>query len=85
MNAVTLTDLAMKTHPDLRGRVEKGKSGGGNAYGYSVALLQQSWSRRIHMRNPCDYWSVMTRGDPSGYRTTNWKAYDDALRRDASL
>lgn len=31
MNAVTLTDLAAKTHPGLRGRVEKGKSGGGNA------------------------------------------------------
>ena len=31
MNAVTLTDLAAKTHRGLRGRVEKGKSGGGNA------------------------------------------------------
>lgn len=36
MNAVTLTDLAKKTHRGLRGRVEAGKSGGGNAYGYTV-------------------------------------------------
>lgn len=36
MNALFLKDLAAKTHRGLRGRVEKGKSGGGNAYGYNV-------------------------------------------------
>ncbi|GAA3681880.1 hypothetical protein GCM10022398_27060 [Acetobacter lovaniensis] len=36
MNALFLKDLAEKTHRDLRGRVEQGKSGGGNAYGYDV-------------------------------------------------
>ncbi|WP_128255488.1 recombinase family protein [Falsirhodobacter deserti] len=36
MNALFLKDLAAKTHRGLRGRVEKGKSGGGNAFGYTV-------------------------------------------------
>jgi hypothetical protein len=34
MNALFLKDLAAKTHRDLRGRVEDGKSGGGLCYGY---------------------------------------------------
>ena len=37
MNALFLKDLADKTRRGLRGRVEKGKSGGGLAYGYKVA------------------------------------------------
>ena len=36
MNALFLRDLAAKTHRGLRGRVEAGRSGGGNAYGYAV-------------------------------------------------
>ncbi|WP_323717681.1 recombinase family protein [Paracoccus aminovorans] len=36
MNALFLKDLAAKTRRGLRGRVEAGKSGGGNAYGYTV-------------------------------------------------
>ena len=36
MNALFLKDLAAKTHRGLRGRVEKGKSGGGRCYGYDV-------------------------------------------------
>jgi site-specific DNA recombinase len=36
MNARYLKDLAAKTHRGLRGRVEAGKSGGGNCYGYNV-------------------------------------------------
>ncbi len=36
MNALFLKDLAAKTHRGLRGRVEKGKSGGGLCYGYDV-------------------------------------------------
>ncbi len=36
MNALFLKDLADKTRRGLRGRVEKGKSGGGLAYGYQV-------------------------------------------------
>ncbi|WP_145736345.1 recombinase family protein [Nitrospirillum pindoramense] len=36
MNALFLKDLGDKTHRGLRGRVELGKSGGGNAYGYDV-------------------------------------------------
>ncbi|WP_245419809.1 recombinase family protein [Phyllobacterium salinisoli] len=36
MNALFLKDLAMKTHRGLRGRVEKGKAGGGLCYGYTV-------------------------------------------------
>jgi DNA invertase Pin-like site-specific DNA recombinase len=37
MNALFLKDLADKTRRGLRGRVEKGKSGGGLCYGYRVA------------------------------------------------
>lgn len=37
MNALFLKDLADKTRRGLRGKVEQGKSGGGNAYGYRVA------------------------------------------------
>ena len=36
MNALFLKDLAAKTHRGLRGRVEKGCSGGGLCYGYDV-------------------------------------------------
>jgi DNA invertase Pin-like site-specific DNA recombinase len=36
MNALYLKDLAEKTRRGLRGRIEAGKSGGGNAYGYEV-------------------------------------------------
>jgi site-specific DNA recombinase len=36
MNALFLKDLAMKTHRGLRGRIEKGKAGGGLCYGYRV-------------------------------------------------
>jgi DNA invertase Pin-like site-specific DNA recombinase len=36
MNAIFLKDLADKTRRGLRGRVEVGKSGGGNSYGYDV-------------------------------------------------
>jgi DNA invertase Pin-like site-specific DNA recombinase len=36
MNAMFLKDLADKTRRGLRGRVERGKSGGGIAYGYDV-------------------------------------------------
>lgn len=36
MNALFLKDLADKTRRGLRGRVENGKSGGGNSYGYAV-------------------------------------------------
>jgi DNA invertase Pin-like site-specific DNA recombinase len=36
INALFLKDLAAKTHRGIRGRVEKGKSGGGLCYGYNV-------------------------------------------------
>jgi site-specific DNA recombinase len=36
MNALFLKDLAKKTHRGMRGRAEKGKSAGGNCFGYDV-------------------------------------------------
>ena len=42
MNSRFLKDLAQKTKRGLRGRVEAGKSGGGNAYGYNVVHHTQS-------------------------------------------
>jgi DNA invertase Pin-like site-specific DNA recombinase len=38
MGALYLKDLADKTRRGLRGRVEAGKSGGGNSYGYDVVV-----------------------------------------------
>jgi site-specific DNA recombinase len=42
MNALFLKDLAAKTHRGLRGRVEKGKAGGGLCYGYKVVKRTDS-------------------------------------------
>jgi site-specific DNA recombinase len=42
MNALFLKDLAAKTHRGLRGRVEKGKAGGGFCYGYDVVKRTDS-------------------------------------------
>jgi site-specific DNA recombinase len=42
MNALFLKDLADKTRRGLRGRVESGRSGGGNSYGYDVVRSAQA-------------------------------------------
>jgi len=42
MNPLFLKDLAAKTHRGLRGRVEKGKAGGGLCYGYDVVKRTDS-------------------------------------------
>src|ERR1700674_2584110 len=47
MNALFLKDLAAKTHRGLRGRVEKGKSGGGLCYGYDVVKHTDTEGERI--------------------------------------
>ena len=47
MNAMFLKDLADKTRRGLRGRVEKGKSGGGLAYGYKVVKKLESEGQAI--------------------------------------
>jgi DNA invertase Pin-like site-specific DNA recombinase len=39
MNALFLKDLAAKTHRGIRGRIEAGKNGGGNCYGYRVVKM----------------------------------------------
>jgi DNA invertase Pin-like site-specific DNA recombinase len=41
MGALYLKDLADKTRRGLRGRVEAGRSGGGNSYGYDVVVRYQ--------------------------------------------
>ncbi|WP_240760070.1 recombinase family protein [Lichenicoccus roseus] len=51
MNALFLRDLTAKAHRSLRGRVEAGRSGFGNAHGYSIvrqpALVRRgAYSRR---------------------------------------
>ena len=56
MGALYLKDLADKTRRGLRGRVEAGKSGGGNSYGYDVVRglgadgLPLTGERRINAR-----------------------------------
>src|SRR3546814_7531835 len=47
MNALFLKDLAAKTHRGLRGRVEKGKAGGGLCYGYSVVKRLNSEGEQV--------------------------------------
>ena len=42
MNALFLKDLADKTRRGLRGRVEAGRSGGGNSYGYDVVRTMRA-------------------------------------------
>ena len=42
MNALFLKGIAAKTHRGLRGRVEKGKAGGGRCYGYDVVKRTDS-------------------------------------------
>jgi site-specific DNA recombinase len=53
MNALFLKDLADKTRRGLRGRIEAGRSGGGNAYGYDVvrngAETVEAGERRINL------------------------------------
>ncbi|MEM9098681.1 MAG: recombinase family protein [Pseudomonadota bacterium] len=46
MNALFLKDLADKTRRGLRGRVEAGRSGGGNAYGYDVVKSEDDKGQR---------------------------------------
>ena len=48
MSALYLKDLAQKTKRGLEGRVAKGKSGGGNAYGYSVVPGDERGERIIN-------------------------------------
>ncbi len=47
MNALFLKDLAQKTHRGLRGRIEAGRSGGGNAYGYDVVKNDDDRGQRM--------------------------------------
>ena len=47
MNALFLKDLAKKTHRGMRGRVEKGKAGGGLCYGYDVVKRFDSEGEHI--------------------------------------
>ena len=47
MNAIFLKDLADKTRRGLRGRVEQGKSGGGNSYGYVVVRQLDSQGEAV--------------------------------------
>ena len=47
MNALFLKDLAQKTHRGLEGRILKGKSGGGRAYGYDVPKTHDEHGERV--------------------------------------
>ncbi|MFV1566720.1 MULTISPECIES: recombinase family protein, partial [unclassified Phaeobacter] len=48
MNALFLKDLADKTRRGLRGRVEKGRSGGGKCYGYDVVAGEERGQRVVN-------------------------------------
>ncbi|MGC3939937.1 recombinase family protein [Roseobacter sp. EG26] len=47
MNALFLKDLAQKTRRGLRGRIEAGRSGGGNAFGYDVVKNEDDKGQRV--------------------------------------
>ena len=47
MNALFLKDLAAKTRRGLRGRIEVGRSAGGNSYGYAVVREVDSQGERV--------------------------------------
>jgi site-specific DNA recombinase len=47
MNALFLKDLAEKTRRGLRGRIEKGRSGGGLCYGYTIRDNGERGGREI--------------------------------------
>lgn len=51
MNALFLKDLAEKTRRGQRGRVERGRSGRGLAYGYDVVLADESGGAGARMIN----------------------------------
>ena len=53
MNALYLKDLADKTRRGLRGRVEAGRSGGGNSYGYDVVAGHEG-DRGMRRINPAE-------------------------------
>lgn len=48
MNAIFLKDLADKTRRGLRGRVEKGRSGGGKCFGYDMVPGEERGQRTIN-------------------------------------
>ena len=48
MGALYLKDLADKTRRGLRGRVEAGKSGGGNSFGYDVVAAHTEAGEPVH-------------------------------------
>ncbi|WP_216671419.1 hypothetical protein, partial [Mangrovicoccus sp. HB161399] len=50
-----------------------------------AALLQNSAPSGIHVMNPVGYEPAMCKPEPARYRTTNWKSYNDALKRRGSL
>jgi len=47
MNALYLKDLAAKVQRGLRGRIEAGRSGGGNSYGYKPIVEHDSRGERV--------------------------------------
>jgi DNA invertase Pin-like site-specific DNA recombinase len=54
MNALFLKDLADKVRRGLRGRIENGKSGGGNSYGYTVVRTYDAQGEPIRGERTID-------------------------------
>jgi site-specific DNA recombinase len=58
MNALFLKDLAAKTHRGIRGRVQKGKSGGGLCYGYDVVKHADAQGEPIRGERAINEWQA---------------------------
>ena len=54
MNQLALKDLAIKTHRGIEGRVRKGRSGGGRAYGYRVVKQRDASGEPIRGQRAVD-------------------------------
>ena len=48
-------------------------------------IVAELSARRIHIANPCGQTGDMSKPKPARYRTTNWSAYNAALRKRGSL
>jgi len=85
MNALFLKDLADKTRRGLRGRVEKGKSGGGLAYGYSVARALDAQGEAIKGEreiNEDQAWIIRRIFEEYGVRNQSPKAIAEQLNKE---
>ncbi len=78
MNALSLKDLAAKTHRGLRGRVEKGKTGGGLCSGSDVVQRVNGVDERVRGERPK---AIVAKLNRDGLPGPNGKVWGDTTMR----